>query len=416
MIETIAFIISSFTLQLLIAELMFCWFFPRRSYFLVRLLGCCVPFILLTYDMPFVLVGSVNVRFILTLIISLIIMFFCFKASFRTILFCCISGYAVRGMGMNLFVLTEYWRGTLVDEKYDLLFYLSFVVVYVVCYFVFARRLMNHKLLIATNKRVELVALATILVDQLCGIWQWRLNLPLNPVCPLYGILSCTLILCLQYLIHMEDLLRQKNSLLEQSLKKEQVRFEQAQAAVEQQQARQKDLLCTAQSLRSTDESALASRLEELAKRQALPETGNQAINIALAEKLELCKSEQINFTFMVDGEALAFMPKEDLYAMLSMVLTNACSCELAVADPTQRFIALKIFSVAGCAYLHLDNYQESADSKNIADRLDDGMPVEQGLDDLCYLTEKYGGIIKFDQKENRFCVDILFPEKNKAV
>lgn len=417
MITQLAYILTSFSLQLVVAELMFCTFLKRRSYFPFRLVGCLIPFVLLTYDIPFFALGSISLRFIFTALASVLLMWFCFDAKFSTTLFCCISGYAVRGLGMNLYVLTEVWRGQIFDEKYDPVFYLIFPVLYVICYLAFARKLKQRKAIDFSDRRVLLVALAIIVTDQLCGIWQWVYNLPLNSVCPLYGVLCCLMILCIQYLLYVEDQLRQENRLMAQLFQKERERFALSKNNVGLLEQQQQVLRHTVDTLRNNkkSDSDVAVKLEHIANNQAVPCTGNRAIDIAVTEKRAFCAAEQIGFTYMVDGQVLSFMAEDDLYALLNRILTGALDCERRVAEAEKRFIALKIFAVAGCAYIHVDSYCEQSP------KFENGIPVfaddagENGkieMQSIRYLVEKYDGLLKFSQKESRLCADFLFPEK----
>lgn len=417
MMTQIAYILTSFTLQLVVAELMFCAFLPRRSHFPLRLAGCLIPFILLTYDIPFFMLGNISLRFILTSLVSVLIMWFCMDASFQAVLFCCISGYAVRGIGMNLYVLTEFWRGQSYDEKYDPLFYLIFLVLYPICYVVFARRLRARRLVNYSDKRVPLVALAIIVVDQLCSMWYWVYNLPLNPVCPIYGILCCMMILCVQYLLYMEDQLRQDNQLMEQRLRNERDRYALSKNNVDLLTQQQAFLRRTADRLREeagTDD-VTAAALEDMANDQAVPNTGNHAIDIAVTENRAFCMQDGIGFTYMVDGKVLDFMNEEDLYTVLNGILRGAVACERQTQDVDKRFVALKIYAVAGCAYLHVDNYCD----QSIA--FEDGIPVFPSgapnaasgeMQGIQYLIQQYDGLLRFSQSGNRLCADILFPGK----
>lgn len=420
MITQLAYILTSFSLQMVVAELMFCAFLKRRSYFPFRLAGCMISFVLLTYDIPFFLIGGVSLRFIFTSLASVLLMWFCFDAGFSTTLFCCISGYAVRGLGMNLYVLTEVWRGRLFDERLDPVFYLIFPVLYVICYLVFARRLKQRKVIDFSDKRVLLVALAIIVTDQLCGIWQWVYNLPLNSVCPLYGMLCCLMILCIQYLLYVEDQLRQENRLMAQLFQKERERYALSKNNVGLLKQQEQMLRNTVDTLRNSEKSDhdVAARLETIANDQAVPCTGNWAIDIAVTEKRAICTAEQIGFTYMVDGQVLSFMAEDDLYALMNRVLTGALDCERRVEEAEKRFIALKIFAVVGCAYLHVDSYCERPP------RFEGGIPVFAAdvdenekieVQSIRYLVEKYDGLLKFSQKESRLCADILFPEKVEA-
>lgn len=419
MIETGSYILSSFTLQLMAAELMFCLFLQRRPKFWLRLAGCIVPFVLLTYDMPFItFLNGISLRFIITFLISIGIMYFCFEASIQSVLFCTISGYAVRGCSMNLYVLTEFLRGRTFDEKYDILFYLIFIVVYILCFHVFAKRLKRKEMIDFSNRKVLAVALSIVVVDELCGMWRWVYYLPLNPVCPIYGFMSCILVLGIQYQLYQESALKRQNVIMEQILRKEKEQYELSKENIKLLNLKCHDIKHNVSLLKNTvydkDTACYIDELERTASEyDDIAKTGNSSLDIVLTEKKNFCNKYQIVFTFMADGKSLSFMSALDIYSLFGNILDNALECEQHEKDIDKRSISLKIFQKAGYLYIHQDNFC----SKMV--EFEEGIPLSTkkdkgihgfGVKSVQYIVDKYEGMVKFSQQDHRFSVDILIP------
>ena len=79
-----------FMLELLIAELLFCWKLKRKNHFYIRLIVSILVSFLLAFLIPIISYDSIYVSllFIVLAIISFVALMFCFDESIINILFC----------------------------------------------------------------------------------------------------------------------------------------------------------------------------------------------------------------------------------------------------------------------------------------------------------------------------------------
>ena len=131
-------IISSFSFQIIIIELMFCFFLEKRNYFYLRLIPSIILFVGTTFDLPFYsLFNIIPIRFILTFAFSILVLIFCFK-NIKAVLFCSLASFFVRVFAQNVYIfLIYFWPSSFSHEKYDFRYYLTFIICYILLFFIF---------------------------------------------------------------------------------------------------------------------------------------------------------------------------------------------------------------------------------------------------------------------------------------
>lgn len=141
--------------------------------------------------------------------------------------------------------------------------------------------------------------------------------------------------------------------------------------------------------------------------------TGNDCIDTILTEKNILCRSNEIRFTYIIDGSLFDFLPELDLYALFGNALDNAIESVRKLPDKEKRIISLRTVCSNGSVLLHLENYFEGElKQKN-------GLPVTTkknpkehgfGIRSIMMLAEKHGGSASFSAEDHVFSLDVLLP------
>ena len=62
--------------------------------------------------------------------------------------------------------------------------------------------------------------------------------------------------------------------------------------------------------------------------------TGNEALDVLLTEKLRYCLGQKIRFSYIADGGALSFMDSADIWSLVGNALDNAAE---AVKDEAEE-------------------------------------------------------------------------------
>ncbi|MCD8097314.1 MAG: ATP-binding protein, partial [Lachnospiraceae bacterium] len=144
-------------------------------------------------------------------------------------------------------------------------------------------------------------------------------------------------------------------------------------------------------------------------------ETGNEAVNVVLAEKIMLCEKAKICFECMVDGQSLSFMNQAELYALFGNILDNAIEAVRKLPEDADRYIDLKVSRKMGMILVHCENaYSGALQFENV-------LPITTktdkryhgyGLRSVQLLVERYNGSMKIHTSGNVFALDILLTIK----
>ena len=147
----------------------------------------------------------------------------------------------------------------------------------------------------------------------------------------------------------------------------------------------------------------------------AFARTGSKPLDTVLSSKFIVCERDGIQYTYMTDGEKLAFMKPGDIYAFFGNAVDNAIAAQRSVADPDDRFLNLHVYAQEAILYIHIEN---SYDGRKLA--MKDGLPLttkesEKGLHGYGVLSmrriaESYGGVLSVHCEKNLFCVDASIP------
>lgn len=142
-------------------------------------------------------------------------------------------------------------------------------------------------------------------------------------------------------------------------------------------------------------------------------QSGNKALDTVLMEKGLSCKNHGIQWSCMADGSKLEFMKPEDIYSIFGNVLDNAIEAVMKLDDPQKRIISVKIITQKELLMIQVQNYY--------SERLhfEDGLPVTTkknkrdhgyGMKSIRYTAEKYNGAVTVRAENNIFMLQILLP------
>lgn len=141
--------------------------------------------------------------------------------------------------------------------------------------------------------------------------------------------------------------------------------------------------------------------------------TGNEYLDVILAEKITLCQQKYIELVPYADGQSLSFMDGLDLCVMVGNALDNAIE---AVEDlPEQkRVIHLKLCPVKDMILFTVQNYYRTEPQKGddgfYRTSKSDGENHGYGLRGISQAVEKYGGTVATSADGTSFTLSILIP------
>ena len=149
--------------------------------------------------------------------------------------------------------------------------------------------------------------------------------------------------------------------------------------------------------------------------------TGWEPLDAVLFEKNNICKKNDITFSYIADGKALSFLSELDAYTLFANALDNAIESEKKQAK-VNRVISLSAIKLCGFVRIKIENYHEG-EVKFIGElpvtTKMDGELHGYGTKSMLYLVKKYHGTMNMSLKDSLYTVNIVIPlpeEKTEEV
>ena len=162
----------------------------------------------------------------------------------------------------------------------------------------------------------------------------------------------------------------------------------------------------------SIDPAALEEMESVISIYGTIVKTGNQALDIILAEKNLYCQKNGVTISCIADGAKLNFMADSDIYSLFGNLLDNAIRSVVAL-EPDKRVISFSVRAEHALLSINSHNYYGGEI------HMERGLPVSDqaktgyhgfGVKSMVLIVEKYGGTISFHAKNQVFNLNILFP------
>ena len=409
----------AFAPQLWIAEMLFAHKDIRRKYFWLRAVAFGLLFSVLpellpnTYFCPWLTVaGWIRLSYPLLFLLSLLGLLFCCKAPFLDLLFIATASYALQN---GAFSLTEFVRLNLdVPIAAALMTMAMMAVCYALFYPLAIRNLHRYGSVGFHGLPLLTFSLLTLVIAYLMNMYMQAFERA-SISARIFNVIADVLLLVGLFDLFHVTRIRRDAEVTEQLLKLSEQKMALTQENIEIINRKCHDLK---HQLSAYDAAADADRAEYLdeIKRSILIydssiQTGNKALDVVLMEKKLLCNKLNIDFSFIVDGEKLAFMKNSDLFSLFGNALDNAVE-SLRAEPPERRVLTLKVAGNGSITNICFENYC----SKQL--RFEDGLPVSTkenngyhgfGMKSIRYIVQKYGGQMLVYKRDDRFVLDIMF-------
>lgn len=241
-----------------------------------------------------------------------------------------------------------------------------------------------------------------------------NLILPLYLIFAAYDILCSIFTMCIQYGIFMSGKLQQDYKILEHLLHQQKRQMQESKANIEFINIKCHDLkhqLALLGGKLSQDEREEFQRAISIYDSSL--KTGNEALDIILAEKSLKCKNNNIKLDCIAYGERLNFMTPSDIYSLFGNAIDNAIEAVQDVKDDDKKYISNVVKESLGMLSIHIENYYEGVLV------FENGLPVTTksdkryhgfGMRSIKMIVEKYLGNMTLSHENQNFNLNILFP------
>lgn len=422
----------TFDLELILFIGIFSFRFDRRKFFPLRLLFGLA--FLVGYTFLWSLGdGTLAVDipcYMLDFLLAILLTFFCFDIPFLSSLFLATAGYAAQHFSYKAIQILLLWmesslptlsdNAALVNAIY-FLFYLFFLPLF---YLLFGRRVKARDDSLMNNRRAISIGFVVLLgATTLNLVFESNIDpfgqIPLFLVCSFFDLIVSFLSLLVLFDLFQQGKIKREYQERRKLWNQEKKQLEVSKENFEYLSILAHDLKHIVEDIGATSQS---ERVKELNKRlmefgTAL-KTGNEPLDLILAERKAKMDQNHIAITVMADGKALGFMRPTDCYTLFMNLVDNAVEALLKIPEERARSISLSVRKDMGLVFVHEENpYQGQVLFRNnrpVTDKKDE-LPHGLGVSSMCRIVESYGGEIDFRALQGVFSVDIVLDPSKKV-
>lgn len=431
-----------FMSELLIAEIMLAFHYPRRKGFAylfpLSLLVCYGTAAL--YPQQFVNDWfSSSIMFLSFFCVTIAALKVCFKVNFVNVLFCAVSAYTVQHVSYLVFSLVNV---TLLDSQAFIslaynsdnislrnisgMMAFSFVL-YAAMYFIIyisAQSLLKKYVGRDGNlkfKSVTVVAFITfaLVVDiVLSDVFRSAEGMT-KFVETLYYVLSlllCLSLLCLQMNMIKSKDIEQEMEIVSRLYYEQQKHYRIRKETIDLINIKCHDFRHQIRQIgsnRSVDKETLEEMQDIISIYDSEIATGNKTIDTILTEKSLICREKKIEFTCIVDGKLLSFLKDGDIYALFGNILDNAVEAVDKINDTAKRCINLVVEREKGAIIIREDNYYVGTIVKNgeglIQTQKSDKAYHGYGMKSIREIVNRHDGVLEVTTDDGVFRMSIVF-------
>ena len=417
--------VNDFHIQLLVIELLFCWRLQKRNRFALFFLPLTALYCLLPYAIPggyfngYLRLGWFTFGFLGALLLSAGVLFACFRMTVKQLIFYCCVAHTLQHMAhcASRIVLLGF---QLPQDGIpsQLVMLSSMAIITAGGYLLLKEQFRASETLDVKSADVLAFAVASTFVIYFASLWTTSTEAETVGK-EIYDLMFCTLLLlCLFDVFRIRRAEREQLIML-RLLRQEQEQHRLSRSTVEVINRKCHDLKHQISALRHMTEEERRKSIAELEGAvliyDSFPKTGNGDLDILLAEKSLLAEKQSIRLQCIVRGEALAFLPPEDLYSLMGNALDNAL--EAAAREPSEekRIIELNVATRTRGQFLtiHLSN------PCLVQPAFSEGLPVTTkqdrdyhgyGMRSMRYIAERHGGALTTGWEDGIFSLNIIFP------
>ncbi|HIX50580.1 MAG TPA: ATP-binding protein [Candidatus Borkfalkia faecavium] len=399
----------------------------RRRLFWLRIAAVAVLSAGL-YFVPFIPVGPFGLHYLICLVLAFAAGVFCFRLPILDILFYTVAAFAVQHALWDILHMIYEGIGPSITPWQARLIYAGvYVCGYLIFYLFFP---VSDKVGMGRKERgFELIisactfAITYVLASFVPVVDEW------NFLYRCYALLCCALVLFLQFGVferRAQRVLARKNEqdkvVLEEILSRERRQYAYSKEAIDLINIKCHDLKHQIAALRNLSAEGRDHSIADIEKAVMIygniAKTGNETLDAILTEKSFLCEKYGIRFTYMIDGESLAFMQPVDIASLFGNALDNAIESVLREEDTEHRVIRLNASVKRRFLSIRLENYCGTPV------RFEDGLPVTvkhdkeyhgYGVKSIRLIVERYGGTLHMHQDDCLFELDIILPAADPA-
>ena len=414
-----------FTVEILIAELIFLYPVPKRKHFWLRLIPALALTVLAAAYLPsFSFIGirelSSLLRFLIQFALSVLAMGFCFSLKPVMLVSMCVAGYAVQHLSYRAAsIAAKLLPLELPHNMWGWRFYELTVMppVYLIMFLTFGRFSAKNECFRNNDRRfIALSAVVVIIcvgLTRLSGLFgEGRATITNN----VYGIVCCLLALFVQLNLHRLSLAEKEAQAIELVRREEKKQYEITKNSMDSINIKLHDLKhkLAAYNGRLPSEEVESLR-QDINIYDSYIKTGSDAMDVLLSEKMLRCRMKDIRLTFAGDCTPLAGMKTMDVYSLFGNAIDNAIEA-VEELEKDKRIIDVTVEKRGDLVFAGFTNYYEGELI------MEDGVPATTkktepgyhgyGMKSMKLIAAKYQGELTFSASRGLFNLSVYLKLK----
>ncbi len=396
-------------IQMMLASCVLCAKVEKRPYFWVRMASCLVAGGVGTYFMGWYDDWSIW-GFTLVMAVTTLVMWICYDLNIIHSFIISVISYSLQNLSTTL-------ASFITAAPMDWLSLAFLVVLIVIVYFVFSRNT-NIKEVIGLRNIYSVIIALIALVSMIYLNANLRYDNAIN-IAKIFLIIADVLAVCLLFSISQTAQKEREKKDIEKLLKQEEALHKLSKENVELINMKCHDLKHYVNMMKAQGQDNEHIQEIENALRiyDSNVKTGNEDLDLVIAEKNMRCRENDIVMSCIIDGEAISFMSPGDIYALFSNALENAIEYLETVEDHEKRVIDFRIQRKEKFVVIKVENYLKQAYEVDKETGLPQTVKKDKdihgfGLKSIRYIVTKYDGKLVVTQQNNRFSLNILLPLK----
>lgn len=416
-----------FVLEILLAEIIFLYSADRKPHFILRAPAACAAVLVISVFFPLPSGWVANpfyqlLRFLLLFGLTVAGMGACFKLSFSALLSGCVAGYAVQHIAYQVTALVSN-TGLLTGFQWQymtrqyLLELITFPPVYLVLFCtagLYAAKSEWHK---KADIRFNLVSLVIVFICVGLSRFTRYFGDFGSISVSLYAITCCVLALLVQFVLCRMADLRLENTTINLLWQEDRRQYELSKKTIDTINIKYHDLKHMLAGLKGRlPDEEIASIKNAVRIYSSRFKTGNEALDVLLAENSLRCGEEGVTLTYTGNGADLSFMQVMDVYSLFGNAIDNAVEAVRKHPDPEKKIIDIVTERMGDMISISISNFFTGEVV------MEEGMPVTTkgveegfhgyGMKSMRLITEKYGGKLTAEVEGDLFNLGIYLLEK----
>lgn len=441
------FNILLFAIEIIVAEILFTYRLKKRQHFLQRAavwigvtLACTVVCGFLPSEVLENAIFS-SLIFLGIFLLTLLLLYFCYKESWINILFCGIAAYTTQhfafqvsnlvttiALGAENPILGMYSGGQMIDLFagdlqslfWALVYLFCFYVTYTLFYLFYAKKISQSSNLEVKNTSLLLLVVVGLLVEIVLNsvfiyATKTRTQIISITIC-IYNCLCCILLLSMQFGLIKTKKLENELDFTKQLMAQQAENYKANKENIDLINMKCHDMRHQIREIgknKALSQETIAEMEKTINLYDSTVKTGNEVLDTILTAKSLSCTKNGISLSCVADGKQLSFMKDEELYSLFGNALDNAIEAVMKIERAEERIIGLNLYTVGNFIALNVYNtfvgeveFEEGLPRTTKGDSNYHGF----GIKSIKYIVEKYAGTVSVSVEEGIFDLKILFP------